>query len=386
MASALPSNVKRLQRRSPAASPFEIEQVWVDRAVESHPGAIRMLSKLGGVPCEVVDDPALLKHRGSLSEAKRQLLLTAHRGGAFKPCQGITREHLCCNYRVIDLVSGCPMDCSYCILQSYLANNPITTVYVNTEAILSSIASFLDENRDRFFRIGTGELSDSLALDGITEHASVLVPFFASRRNALLELKTKTASVDHLLSLNHRGNTVISWSVNTEEVIASDERGTAPLAERIAAAKRAAQAGFGVGFHFDPIILTGGAKDMDGYLEVADRILAEIDPRSIAWVSLGCLRYPPELAPLAEGRFPGTRIFSGELVPAGKKMRYLRFIRQEALASLWNRLAEKLTARKIYLCMETAAVWSKIEPSVTSNACIERRLCNAESISSADDR
>lgn len=380
-ATASVANLKRLTRQKKREFPFEIEQVWVDRAVVDHPQAIRILNHLGDVPADVLDDVGQLKHPRNLGEAKRQILLTMHRGEAFKPCQGMTAENICCNYRVIDLVSGCPMDCSYCILQSYLANNPITTVYVNLEMILSQVAAFLEAHPKRFFRIGTGELSDSLALDPITEFSSVLIPFFASKRNALLELKTKTAAIDHLLGLRHRNRTIISWSVNTEAAIASEERGTASLDERLMAAQRVATAGFGVGFHFDPIILTRGIDDVPAYLDVIDRILATVEPRQIAWVSFGLLRYPPELARIAEKRFPETTIFAGELVPAGNKMRYLRFLREEALRPMWEKLHTKLPPHKLYLCMETKPVWGKIDPAVTSNACLEKRLCNTESIS-----
>lgn len=379
--SASASNLRRLARPRRKELPFEIDQVWVDRAVADHPQAIRILNRLGDVPIDLLDDVRLLKRPRELSDAKRWLLLTMHRGEAFKPCQGMTAETLCCNYRVIDLVSGCPMDCSYCVLQDYLANNPVMTAFVNVETILAQVAAFLAAHPNRFFRIGTGELSDSLALDPITEYASVLIPFFASKRNALLELKTKTAAVDHLLNLRHRNRTVISWSLNTEAIIASEERGTASLEERLAAAQRCAQAGFGVGFHFDPIILTRGLDDVALYLDVIQRIFAAVEPRQIAWVSLGCLRYPPTLAAVSQKRFPRTAIFSGELVPAGNKMRYLRFLREAALKALWEKLSEKLPPRKLSLCMETKPVWEKVDPSVASNACIEKRLCNAEAIS-----
>ena len=58
----------------------------------------------------------------------------------------------------------------------------------------------------------------------------------------------------------------------------------------------------------------------------------------------------------------------------------LRFIREAVTKPLWEKLAAKLPAHKIYLCMETPAVWEKIDPSVTSGACIEKRLCHTETI------
>lgn len=376
------NKVRKLQaRRAKKALAFAPDRIWVDRSVTDHPQTIRMLNKLPDAEVDVVDDVKFLKRPSDVTAAKQQMILTAHKGEAFKTCQGMSPSHLCCGYRVIDLVSGCPMDCSYCILQSYLSDNPRTTVYVNIEQILAEVSEFLSKHSTRFFRIGTGELSDSLALDAITEHASILIPYFASKRNAILELKTKAATVDHLLDLRHRNRTVISWSVNLPSIIASDERGTATLDERLAAAQRVAAAGFGVGFHFDPIIIT---RDFDAevheYTKVMDEIFQHVEPRQISWMSLGMLRYPRELARIATKRFPETHIFAGEVIPAGNRMRYLRFAREKAYRMLWDYLRQKLPPHKIYLCMETAEVWEKIDPSIRCSANIEKRLGNTENI------
>jgi DNA repair photolyase len=368
-------------RGSAAGLPFAPEHVFVDRCVADAPMSLRILGALKGTVVDIVDDVRALKRPRDLAAAKRQLILTAHRGEAFKACQGITAGAACCGLRVLDLVSGCPMACSYCILQSYLANNPMTTVYVNIEAILAEVSAFLARHPDSFFRICTGELSDSLAFDPIIDAARVLIAFFAAKRNALLELKTKTAFVDHLLDLPHNGRTVFSWSVNTPAIIESEERETATLTERLEAARKVSAAGYGVGFHFDPIIMRDSAEaTAAAYEEVIEAILAAVPARSIAWVSLGLLRFPLDLPELAERSFPGTRIFTGELVPIEGKVRYPRFLREEVYRPLWKRLTATLPPHKIYLCMETPAMWRRIDPSVESGRDIERRLCHTETL------
>lgn len=380
------SNLKRLSVRGGSKSAhrkapsFEFDRIWLDKTVAEHPQTFRILNKLKDIEVDIIDDLNSVKNRRSLDSAKKQLLLTAHNGTSFKSCQGIGAGWHCCGLKTLNLVSGCPMDCSYCILQSYLANNPVTTIYVNIETILAEVSAFLSAHQNKFFRVCTGELSDSLALDTITEYAPILIPFFASKRNAMLELKTKTANVDHLLGLKHKNRTVISWSVNTPQIIETEERGTATLDERLAAAQKVASAGFGVGFHFDPIIATYAEKDIEGYLDVIEKIFSAIEPRQISWVSLGLLRYPSDLPGIALKRFKDTKIFTGEFVPSGNKMRYLRFIREAVYKPLWDKLSSKLPAHKIYLCMETPAVWEKIDPSITSGACIEKRLCNTEAV------
>ena len=46
-------------------------------------------------------------------------------------CPAGSSEFACCGYMVLVLASNCPMDCSYCFLQEYLADNPGFQVYAN---------------------------------------------------------------------------------------------------------------------------------------------------------------------------------------------------------------------------------------------------------------
>jgi spore photoproduct lyase len=52
------------------------------------------------------------------------LVLQRHRGGFLRHCPAGTAGLVCCNYLVVNLASNCPMDCSYCFLQDYLADAP----------------------------------------------------------------------------------------------------------------------------------------------------------------------------------------------------------------------------------------------------------------------
>jgi spore photoproduct lyase len=355
--------------------PFTPEKIWVDRSVEKEALTLQILERLQGIPTEYIDDIQIHKRRPAIDVGKRQMVITRHRGIAFKQCQGMTDDHICCHYYVIDMVSGCPMDCSYCILQHYLENNPITTVYVNINDILREVSEFIEQYPEKTFRIGTGELSDSLALDPMTEHAKILIPFFAQQPNALLELKTKTDFVDHLLDLNHNGRTVISWSVNAEHIIRDEEKHTASLEKRLAAAQKCVAAGYKVGFHLDPIVIIKGDEDeLASYVDVADKIFESVNPDDIAWISLGLLRFPYPMKTTVQRRFPSTRIFSGEIIPAGNKMRYARFLREVYYRPLWDRLTKRLPPEKVYLCMETENVWKKLDSKISCHEALENRL------------
>src|SRR5690606_14101973 len=143
------------------------------------------------------------------------------------------------------------------------------------------------------FRIGTGEYTDSLALEKLTGLSSILVDFFSRKPNATLELKTKSDNVESLLDLDHRGRTVISWSVNPPFVTQNIEHDTASLERRLAAAQKAQAAGYRLGFHLDPLIFFEGWEE--AYHSLIDLIFEHVDPNRVAWISTGSFRYAPGL-------------------------------------------------------------------------------------------
>ncbi|MBI2091682.1 MAG: radical SAM protein [Deltaproteobacteria bacterium] len=333
---------------------MKFDQIWIDRNALAYPATQFIRDKLKNVPCDVVEDVHALKHPSDLRSAKRQLVLTVHRGLAFKACQGMCEGVVCCGYYTIDVGSGCPCDCTYCILQHYISNNPMTTIYVNIEEILGIVKKHIEAEPSRQFRIGTGELSDSLAYDDITGYSKIITAFFAAQANAVFEFKTKTVTIDNLIGLKHNGKIVVSWSLNPQKIIDSEEKHSASLKERLAAAKKCVGSGYRVGFHFDPMInYPEWEKD---YKEVVEAIFENVPASSIAWISLGTLRFPHHLKPIVEKRFPDTKIFCGEFIPANGKMRYFRPLREEMYKKMYGWIDNKAPYTERYLCMETPFV------------------------------
>ncbi len=341
---------------------FQIEKIYLDEKAEKDPVSQTILKALPNIPIEMVrDKKALIKRFFSMPDSigigKKHLLITHFYGRRLKPCPG-TSNHICCGYYVINAITNCPMDCSYCVLQGYL-NNPFLTLYTNWDDLLQEINGFLSFDRQSLLRLGTGELSDSLALESIFPFSQFLIPFFAERPNGILELKTKSANINPLLHLSHRGKTVVSWSLNPPRMIKEEEVGTASLRERIEAASKCQEKGYPLGFHFDPLIYREGwEKEYQG---TVDQLFEKIDPKRVAWISLGGFRYPPKLKAVAEERFPKTKIFLGELFPGrDAKFRYLKEIRVEMYQKMVRWLRERSPDLFIYLCMESKEVWEKV--------------------------
>ena len=341
---------------------MQFEKIYLDEKAEGDSISKTVLRALPDVPVETIQDKrSLIKQFSSMPDpigmGKRNLLITHFYGRRLKPCPG-TCDHICCGYYVINGITNCPMDCSYCVLQGYL-NNPFLTLYTNWDALLEEIDVFLSTDRQSLLRLGTGELSDSLALESIFPLSQFLIRFFSEKSNGVLEIKTKSVNVGSLLDLDHRGKTIVSWSVNPPKMIGEEEMGTASLKDRIDAARRCQESGYPLGFHFDPIIYHEGWEKE--YEEAVLQLFKQIDPKRVVWISLGGFRYPPKLKAIAEERFPRTNVFLGELFPGrDAKFRYLKEIRVEIYQKMTRWLREVDPSLFVYLCMESQEVWEKV--------------------------
>ena len=342
---------------------YQPARIVVEASVAEAPLTRRILKRLAGTPIDVVETVSAEIGRiadtvDPIAVAKGVLAISRFHGPFLKKCPG-TQGFVCCNYAVINTVTGCPLDCTYCILQNYLANNPMIRIFANTGDLFSQLEEAFAASPQRHFRIGTGELTDSLALDSVTDFSRELVPFFGAQKNATLELKTKTDSVENLLDLPHGGRTVVGWSVNPESLIRSDEKGAASLAARLDGARRCHDAGYRVAFHFDPIVFERGWEER--YRPVVAQIFEAVPPEAIAWISLGGLRFPPELRPFMRNRFPESRLTTGEFVPCrDNKYRYIRAIRVPGYRKMVSWIRVHSPAAPLYLCMESRDVWGLV--------------------------
>jgi len=338
---------------------IRIEKILIQEKVLDEPLTRRILKNCPKIPHTVVGEEIAedFFHPISLRQGKRVLFLTEHKGDQVRPCPGTLPPYLCCRYTVINSVLQCPMECSYCILQTYL-DRPVVTLHVNLFDMFQNVQQLVANEPCRFFRFGTGELSDSLALDSITGLSRDFTDFFSTQRNTILELKTKTNCIQNLLSCK-TGNTVVSWSLNPQKLVEGEERGSASIEERLKAARQCQDRGFLLGFHFDPILWVDPWESL--YRELIQQLFSHVDGSRIAWVSLGSLRFPPALKEIVQKRFPKNRIVCEEMIRGQDgKMRYPRPLRTGMYQKVFGWIKEEAPDLFVYFCMESPAVWDRV--------------------------
>ena len=164
-------------------------------------------------------------------------------------------SNTCPNYWHFSPYGFCPYDCQYCYLAGTpgVKFSPTVKVFMNIGEILdhiASVASRLSEPIAFYF----GKLQDGLALDPLTGYSRLIVPFFAQQKNARLTLLTKSANVDNLLDLDHKGHTILSWSLNASEISNTFESNIPSTDERITAMRKCLDAGYQLRAVIMPII------------------------------------------------------------------------------------------------------------------------------------
>jgi len=275
-------------------------------------------------------------------------------------------------YSLTPLNNGCYYSCAYCYLQvTYRGVFPYIKINVNLDDLKEAVLRVVQrESRvgNSALTFNCGEKLDSLSFDRWLGLSKILVPFFANtsqlERSTLL-LLTKSDCVENLIELASRNtkvtrNTVVSWSLNSEEFAIKYEIGSPPPSKRLGAARKCQDAGYKVRLRIDPLLFL---PNWHIYYErlVKDIFLKyELNPEII---TLGALRFETGLDSIAKARFKGIDLFDYDFIVEGHdKHRYKiedRIILYKSLISMIEKYSSHagLPRAHIGLCKEKRGAW-----------------------------
>jgi len=270
-------------------------------------------------------------------------------------CPVASEKTRCCNLMTLDAVESCGFDCSYCSIQSFYNQNTITFDSGFADKLLN-----LQLEPNKTYHIGTGQASDSLMFGNREGVLDALFEFARKNPNVILEFKTKSDNIKYLLENEVPKNILCTWSLNTQTIIDNEEHLTASLAKRIKAARKMADKGVKVGFHFHPIVEYEGY--LDEYQEVYEQLILQFDPKEVALVSFGTLTFiKPVIKQLREREFR-SKITQIPHADASGKTSYPDKTKEEMFKHAyesfkpWQQADERVF---FYLCMEEHQMWAK---------------------------
>ena len=293
---------------------------------------------------------------GSKREYKaegRKLKITNGDNAVFGMCPVASEKTVCCNLRTIDVVQGCGLGCSYCSIQTFYEGGTIA-VEDNLTDKLATIE--LDPNKN--YHIGSGQSSDSLALGNKNGILDAQLEFAHNNLNIILEFKTKSKNVKHLLQTPVPSNIFVSWSMNPQVFIDHEEARTATIEQRLQSARQLADAGIIVGFHFHPIVYYHD-WNVD-YNELIYRIMDMFSPPEVGLISFGTLTFiKPAIKSLRMASMR-SKILQMPFADAAGKISYPIDTKKKIFSELWDVFKSWQDQVFFYFCMEDRQIWESV--------------------------
>lgn len=222
----------------------------------------------------------------------------------------------------LPISTGCMGHCHYCYLQTTLGKKPYIRAYVNIEDILESAQRYIDERAPEITRFEAACTSDPVGIEHITGTLKQLIEFMAKQPCGRLRFVTKYHHIDSLLDAEHNGHTRFRFSINADYVIRHFEPSTSRFEERIEAAKKAATAGYPLGFIIAPIIWYDGWEQ--GYAELLSELASALPPEAVSDLTFELIqhRFTKTAKKIIEERYPKSKL---EMDEAKRKYKWGRW-------------------------------------------------------------
>jgi len=266
----------------------------------------------------------------------------------------------CAKFYKLTAYHNCNFWCGYCYLYLTFRVCPVSTHFVNYDRMFKDIEKFDRQNIPDALRVlNLGELGDPLAVDDVTGLSEQLVPFMpAHAPHTKLLFLTKSDCVRNLLEMKHGGQTIVSFSVNTDKVWQYLEHRTPAPTDRLKAARKVQDAGYEVRLRIDPVVrYSTWEKD---YRRLTEMIFDHVEPSRI---TIGEYRPAEGLSSHIKTRLPESSLLkvNGSLITEAGKLRYPREYRIEMFRAIADGIRRCDKKVQIALCKETPQVWKEAD-------------------------
>jgi spore photoproduct lyase len=275
------------------------------------------------------------------------------------------RGTVCQNAWELHSAFGCLHRCDYCHVGGFL------NIMVNLEEVVERLPELVDDNPWlQLYKYDNQ--TDTIAFEPEYGASELLVDFFSRREHGYLMLYTKSANVDHLLELDHRGHTIVSFSISTTTVADRVEHNTPSTADRIEAASRVQAAGYVPRVRFSPIVPIEGWRDEIQAL--VEDLLRKVSPDLITIDLLGWMN-PATIGEILDVSLIDPRFMAGlrslfaegppgpSYYPSCKHI-FPHELRKEVYDFVIDVVRDTDPRVRVSLCNETTQIWDELGPRI----------------------
>jgi len=328
-----------------------LSAIYVEQAVRDHPRTQKIIARYPGVPLIQCEHYGEIFNRSAqnfrLQKKMPALILASKQNRRIMPAPegyGIgAGQHYYFSHML-----NCVYDCRYCFLQGmYRSANYV--LFVNYEDFISDIKAMASDETSYLY---SGYDCDSLAFEPVTGFAEFFLRQLDGMTNVVIELRTKSTQVRHLLARDPIDNCVVAFSLSPENVIAGLEFKTPSLDKRLEAIIRLQQQGWKVGLRFDPLIWHSNWRQVYG--EFFSYVFSKLNVPALHSVSLGAFRLPENFFNNIVKLYPREALFATEYEKNAGMMSYPAVLEQELLQACEVMLLQQVANEQYFPCFEAA--------------------------------
>lgn len=267
---------------------------------------------------------------------------------------GIRKTHkYTSNYKLSDFLvpftsSGCSAMCLYCYLVCSYNKCSYLRLYVNTEEIMDKLIKWSHKTeKPCTFEIGSN--SDLILENTITHNLEEMIEKFAEKGRGFLTFPTKFDRIEPLLTLNHKGKTIIRMSLNPQYIIEKVEIGTSSLEKRIHALNELCKYGYPVGIVLAPVIFVDNWQSL--YIELLDQLKEKLSVgvQKKMFIEVIFMTYSYVHRAINDQAFPSAlKLYNKDLMTGGsRKYYYKKDVREKAEIFLRNEIEKRFPSPNI---------------------------------------
>lgn len=258
---------------------------------------------------------------------------SGHHGGACQPALEL------------NLVEGCVFRCAYCGFGRSII------FYLDVERLINGLdAVFARHPEQRLYKYSN--MTDLPPFEPELELVRPMVERFAQEPDRYLMLFTKSDNVDFLKNLDHRGHTIISWSITCDSASRQADKRAATMDERITAMRKMQEAGYKVRARLSPIVPVANWRQE--YTVLFQNLLRNVRPDLITLELLGWMNVDDLLA-----IFDRSFLDSSAVAAAEKA-------RDELAGVNWGPFTQETHEEMYQFCIETVR---RLSPGTAVSIC-----------------
>ncbi|MBO68978.1 MAG: DNA photolyase [Acidiferrobacteraceae bacterium] len=255
---------------------------------------------------------------------------------------------------------NCIYDCRYCFLQG-MYQSAHYVLFINYSDFFHSMDSILTNHKNENVWFFSGYDCDSLALDPISGFTSHLIDFLKYRKNAYVELRTKSTQIRSLLKAPPMTNLIVAFSMSPTKTADKFEHKTPSIEKRLNAMRKLADKGWPIGLRFDPLIFDSSFEER--YRTLFAEVFSVLSPEDIHSVTIGPFRMPKPFFQKLVALYPEEPLLASPFQLRSGSITYAQTQEEQMMQFCQHELRNYIATNKIFSC------WTGGEHAKAENVC-----------------